>query len=285
MAAQDTLATGTRIRAAGPDGSVSGSFLAMSQDSLLIGLTDFNITRVVPLAGITVLKRNLKTNENHPLRGALLGTFIGLTVGAIASVPNTDGLDDKGAWAGSGALVGAGLGLLIGEVAGRDRWQKAMLPAARPATLPPADLRPEFYTQAQLRHARSDKAVRLLTFDGRDVRGFYIGHEEGRIRVLGDTLQLVPFASVRTIQQLRPATFSFAKRGAVTGAIAGALFMLIPAALADSCPKGGPDPGGCMDGRGLALVLSPLTTAAGGVTGLILGAVIGSATDRWQTVR
>jgi hypothetical protein len=284
LVAQDTLTVGTPVRVAGPTPSVKGRFLAVSRDSLLIGITSLDTTRAVSLSGITSLEQNLKNNEHHSLRGALWGTFIGMTVGAIASVPNTDGMDDMGAWAGSGALAGAGLGLIIGEVAGRDRWRELTLPPTRADALPSAQLRPQLFAQAQLRSVRSDGPVRLRTFDGRELRGLYVGVEDGQVRVLGDTLQLVPFASIRNIQQLQPATFSFAKRGAVTGAITGALVFLLPLAFADdSC--GGSGDGLCVDGRGYLLMFTPLGAAGGGLAGLVLGALFGSGTDRWQTIR
>ena len=130
------LVPGTRVRVHQGAQSMTGSLLYMDSTSLALvtGRADTVTTPLALITGIDV-SRGTKSRAG---RGALIGVGVGAASGIIVGIA-ASGSDDgdffdfsSGAWATgiglTGAVLGAGIGAIIGATQHGDRWQPAVLP-------------------------------------------------------------------------------------------------------------------------------------------------------------
>jgi hypothetical protein len=278
--AQIAVQPGERIRVDLTDGRfVTGRLLSWSSDSVLLDHTGARNGSALPLSTIESLQRSLGGRKNATLKGAALG----LVAGAAGFGLYYRKDDAMLGYTLVGSAAGSALGMVLGGgVLGRERWQPVDLHAFRARAMLTDVQRRELYVQSHLNELERSGPVRIRTHDGREIQGVFIGTESGQAQVLGDTAHAIPLTNIITIRQLQPATMTYARRGAVAGVVAGGLLFLLPLAFdTDDCSI----EGSCVDPAGQIAALAPLGMLGGGVTGFLLGALIGSTTKRWQTIR
>ena len=136
LAAQDTLTAGDKVRVTTEEERVVGSLVSLDDNQLTLTTEARDSSLVLPLASLTKLEVS-RGQKSMAGRGALIGLGAGAAVGVGTALVacaggdcNTDG-DITGALAlglgAGGALVGAGIGALIGSSIKVDRWETVPL--------------------------------------------------------------------------------------------------------------------------------------------------------------
>jgi hypothetical protein len=172
----------------------------------------------------------------------------------------------------AGGVGGMLAGGVIGAVKGRERWLPVPLHNLSATTaLPTHELRSTLLTQMQIDSLPPGIPVQIRLFDGRRLSGTYSGRTGDQVSLARDSVLHLPVTSIEHIALRERATITFAKRGLVIGALSLGVFAGAAAWLSDC--QGGDCPAGPVVGAG---------TLLGGATGLIVGALIGASTERWQ---
>jgi hypothetical protein len=131
-----TLAPGARARVQQGSKAVTGTLVSLDSAGLVIA-TGKADTVTVPRASITAIEVSTGT-RSHAGKGALIGLGTGLLTGVVVGIA-ASGSDDgefldasSGEWAAgvglTGAVIGTGVGAIIGAVIRTDKWAPAVLP-------------------------------------------------------------------------------------------------------------------------------------------------------------
>ena len=131
-----TLAPGARIRVQQGSQTVTGTLLSLDSAGLVI-VTGKADSVTVPRASITAVEVSTGT-RSHAGKGALIGLGTGLLTGVVVGIASS-GSDDgdffdfsSGEWAAgvglTGAVIGTGVGAIVGAVIRTDKWAPAVLP-------------------------------------------------------------------------------------------------------------------------------------------------------------
>ena len=275
-AAQVGLQPGARIRLLESRSlGTTGRLLAVGQDSLLYSPYQSNEVRVVPLASLRSLEYSLGGNAGQTaIRGGAIGSALGfLAVGLVKIADRQE--DAKLGWALAGGVGGSLTGLLIGGLAGKERWQSVPVPAGADV-LPPPEVRAQLPVSMQLDSVPQGSPAQFRLFDGQRHSGSYAGHDAAYARLQGDSLLLLPITSIRQIALREKATITYGKRGLLIGALGGAIAMGVIAWSDNECS------GSCITGRDMMGLAVGMGTLLGGATGLLAGTLIGTTTNRWQ---
>ena len=141
IAAQESLASGSRVRVTAPECGLSGqaaTFRALRADTLVLDTTE------CPLASVTRLDVN-RGQKSH----ALLGAGLGFAAGAVGAVVYCEVVEKGGCELAdddirleaaliTGAIVGAAGGL-VGYFIKTDRWEEVPLERLRVSFTPQPD--------------------------------------------------------------------------------------------------------------------------------------------------
>ena len=128
------VAQGDRVRVTAPNERVVGTFAVLKPDTLVVNVESRRLA--IPFASVTSLEVS-RGQKSRTGRGALIGLGVGVVAGVGTALAlcaegdcNIDG-DITGAVAlvlgAGGALVGAGIGALIGSQTKTDRWETVPL--------------------------------------------------------------------------------------------------------------------------------------------------------------
>ncbi len=140
MAAQEPLASGSRVRVTAPDCALRGqaaTFRVLRADTLVL------YGAACPLASVTRLDVS-RGQKSHAVVGSLVGAGAGALVG-LAMCANTEvcGIvsdnDIKGEVVATSVVVGGLLGLLVGYLIKTDRWEEVPLERLRVSLAPQRD--------------------------------------------------------------------------------------------------------------------------------------------------
>lgn len=134
------LPTGTSVRVTiDARRPMVGTVVYVTADSLAFRLEKTALLVETPLDSVTRLEVRAGTRRDvgrHALRGALIGGGIGAVLGVIAMASPDDGVFDLGAGyiavgAGGGAVIGGGIGTLIGIASPHAVWQPLRIASLR----------------------------------------------------------------------------------------------------------------------------------------------------------
>jgi hypothetical protein len=131
-----TPAPGARVRVRQDSRTLTGTLLSQDAAGLVI-VTGRADTVTAPRASITSVEVSTGTKSNVG-KGALIGLGAGLGAGIIVGIA-ASGSDDgswldfsSGEWAAgigaTGAVLGAGIGAIVGAATRSDKWAPAVLP-------------------------------------------------------------------------------------------------------------------------------------------------------------
>ncbi len=156
IAAQDAPAIplGVRVRVQGSPPrreATTGTLLGLTRDSVLLATGDPNVRRAFALASLSEVAVS-RGRHSRTGRGALIGLISGTVAGVASGLilcVHADCESSGGDFAGlaaatlglGGALVGTGLGALIGSFIHTERWESMPLGHLRLGVGPPGSLR------------------------------------------------------------------------------------------------------------------------------------------------
>ena len=144
-----TLVPGARVRVHQGPQSLTGSLVSLDSAGLVVA-TGKSDTAAVPLSSITGVDVSRGT-KSRVGKGALIGLGVGTATGIIIGVAASSSDDgdffdfNSGEWAIgvglTGAVIGTGIGAIIGATQRTDKWQPTVLPTVSVRSYGPDDKR------------------------------------------------------------------------------------------------------------------------------------------------
>ena len=137
------LEAGARVRVvvSSGQGRLTGGLLAVDNERLTLQIENEKTPRVLPRAEVTALA--VSAGRRSRGRGALLGAGVGVVVGAVIGFAGGDdpNVDEGGLTASENAVEGAGIFGAIGALIGLaippgERWKEVPLDRVRVSLLP-----------------------------------------------------------------------------------------------------------------------------------------------------
>ena len=146
LTAQDTLTAGDKVRVTTEQERIIGYWVALSENGLTLNTEERDSSLVLPLASLTKLEVS-RGQKSGAGKGALIGAGTGAAAGVVTAYVGC-AVESSNfncgnytvltilAFGAAGALVGAGIGALIGSQIKVDRWQDVPLDRIRVSLTP-----------------------------------------------------------------------------------------------------------------------------------------------------